>query len=87
MCISFPVALESPQAENTGPSPHLKGRYGILLGKLQIKQKQGLVQGAGVRRPEGESVSSSQIIPEEPGLWPRTHLDKNLGELKQRKAG
>lgn len=45
-CACLSVALGSPQAEITESSPHLKGRCGILVGRLQIKQKQDLVEGA-----------------------------------------
>lgn len=64
LCVRLSVALGSLRIEITGPGPHLKGRYGIPAGELQINQKQGLVPGAGVSRPEGDLSVGSKFL-----LW------------------
>lgn len=53
LCLRLSVTRGSSWVDIIGRGPHIKGRYGILGGKLQIKQKQALVQGAEVSRPEG----------------------------------
>ena len=49
--LSVSVAWGSPQTEIIGPSPYLSNEGNdILVGKVQIKQKQDLVQGVGMSR-------------------------------------
>lgn len=79
-CLRLSVALGSLGIEIMGPGPHLKGRYGIPEGELQINQKQGLVPGGGVSRPEGDLSVGSKFLLWSLNCGPGQKLGKKQGE-------